>query len=205
MIEDPTIIKWKRWDSDKLTKCMDPHIETGTKYQYLKVLGDDMKDLALHLFDMWLNYSQLNYIMDPETLEYDHLVQVRDFGRNYLNQFQDEPQSLFWYHTQTVMHPIINYYRCPQCPKKIVSDEHIIISDNRKHDKQVVQTFEEVSLGFLASEGIVPTKKIQFCDNYLQQYESRGCFYYMSKSDVPLVRCYFGTRHGKGPVDGCVG
>ena len=43
LIEDPTIIEWKRWDSDELTKCMDPHIETGTKYQCLKVLGDDMK------------------------------------------------------------------------------------------------------------------------------------------------------------------
>ena len=59
-------------------------------------LGDDMKDLALHLFDMQWNYSQFNYINDPETLEYDHLVQVMDFGKNYLNQFQDEPQSLFW-------------------------------------------------------------------------------------------------------------
>ena len=144
---------------------MDPHIETGTKYQCLKVLGDDMKDLALCLFDMQWNSSQFNYIKDLETLEYGHLVQVMDFGENYLNQFQDEPQSLFWYHTQTVIHPIINYYRCPQCPKEIVTNEHTIISDNRKHDKQTVRTFEEVSLGYFASEGIVPTKKIQFCDN----------------------------------------
>ena len=32
IVEDPAIIKWKRWDSDELTKCMDPHIETGAKY-----------------------------------------------------------------------------------------------------------------------------------------------------------------------------
>ena len=134
-----------------------------------------MKDLALNLFDMWWNYSQFKYIKDPETLEYDHLVQVIDFGKNYLNQFQDELWSLFWYHTQTVViHPIINYYRCPQYPKKIIMDEDIIISDNRKHDKQAVRTFKEVSLGFLASEGIVPTKKIQFCDNCSQQYKAES-------------------------------
>ena len=184
---------------------MDPRIETGTKYQCLKVLVDDMKNLALHLFDMWWNYSQFNYIKDPETLEYGHLVQVMDFGKNYLNQFQDEPQSLFWYHMQTVIHPIINYHRCPQYPKKIVTDEHIMISDNRKHGKQAVRTFEEVLLGFLASEGIVPTKKIQFYDNCSQRYKSRGCFYCMSKSNVLTVRCYFGACHGKGPADGCVG
>ena len=125
LMEDPTVIKWKRWDSDELTKCTDPHIETGSKYQWLKVLGDDMKGLALHLFDMQWNYSQFRYINDPETLEYGHLVQVMDFGKNHLNQ----PQSLFWYQTQTVIHPIINYYRCLQCPKKIVTDGHIIISD----------------------------------------------------------------------------
>ena len=37
LIEDPTIIKWERWDSDELTKCMDPHNETRTKNQCLKV------------------------------------------------------------------------------------------------------------------------------------------------------------------------
>ena len=95
LIEDPTVIKWKRWDSDELTKSMDPHIETGIKYQCLKVLGNDMKDLALYLFDMQWNYSLFKYINDPETLMYGHLVQVMDFGKNYLNQFQDEPQSLF--------------------------------------------------------------------------------------------------------------
>ena len=162
MIEDPIIIKWKRWDSDELTKCMDPYIETGTKYQCLKVPGDDMKYLALHSFNMQWNYGQFKYIKDPETLEYGHLVQVMDFRKYYLNQFQDEPQSLFWYHTQTAIHPIINYCRCPQCPNKIVTDEYIIISDNRKHDKQAVGTFEEASLGFIASTGIVPSKKVQF-------------------------------------------
>ena len=126
-------------------------------------------------------------------------------GKKYLNQFQDEPQSLFWYHTQTVTHPIINYYICPQCAKKIVTDEHIIISDNIKHYKQAVRTFEEASLGFLASEGIVPMKKIQFCNNCSQQYKSRWCFYYMSKSDVPSLRCYFGAHHSKGTANGCVG
>lgn len=58
LTEDPTIIKWKRWDLDELTKHMDQHMETGTKYQCLKVLGNDMKDLALHLFDMQWKYSQ---------------------------------------------------------------------------------------------------------------------------------------------------
>ena len=71
----------KRWDSNELTKYMDPHVETGTKYQCLKVLGDDMKDLALHVFDMQWNYSQFKYIKDPETLEYGHLVKVMDFGK----------------------------------------------------------------------------------------------------------------------------
>ena len=81
LIDDPIIIKWKRWDSDELTKHMDTHIKTGTKHQCLKVLSDDMKDLALHLFDMCRNYSQFNYIKDPETLEYGHLVQVMAFRK----------------------------------------------------------------------------------------------------------------------------
>ena len=79
---------------------MDPNIETGTKYQFLKVLGDGMKDLALHLFDMQWTYSQIH--QGFRNIRIWSFGPGHGFWENYLNQIQDEPQSLFWYHTQTV-------------------------------------------------------------------------------------------------------
>ena len=46
---------------------------------------------------------------------------------------------------------------------------------------------------------------IQFNDNCSSQYKSRGIFQFVSYSDVPKLKMYFGARHGKGPADGAVG
>ena len=55
------------------------------------------------------------------------LLQVLDFSQNYLNVYQDEAQGAHWDHTQTVIHPIVNYYIGPD--GNLVTEEHIMISD----------------------------------------------------------------------------
>ena len=46
---------------------------------------------------------------------------------------------------------------------------------------------------------------IQFCDNCAGQYKSKGPFQFVSESEIPILRMFFGARHGKGPADGVVG
>ena len=46
---------------------------------------------------------------------------------------------------------------------------------------------------------------IQFCDNASSQYKSKGPFQFISESSVPYIRCFFGSRYGKGPADGAIG
>ena len=57
----------------------------------------------------------------------------------------------------------------------------------------------------MKKKGFVPTKIIQFCDNCVGQYKSRGSFQFISDAGIPTIRIYFGARHGKGPADGAVG
>ena len=77
-----------------------------------------------------------------------------------------------------------------------------MISDDKNHDKYAVKAFEQASLDHLKEKGFTPTHMIQFNDNCLSQYKSRGIFQFVSYSDVPKLKMYFGARHGKGPADG---
>ena len=132
------------------------------------------------------------------------LLSVLDFAQNYLNVYPDEPQAAHWDHTQTVIHPIVNFRICPK-DGALIMEEHIIISDDLMHDKFAVKAFQEVSVNNLISNGFIPSCIVQFCDNCSSQYKSKGPFQNISTSDIPTVRNYFGANHGKGPSDAATG
>ena len=92
-----------------------------------------------------------------------------------MNIFKDEPQSQHWNHLQTTIHPIVNFY-LKEGESVVTVEEHIMISDDKNHDKYAVKAFEQVSLDHLKEKGFTPTHIIQFNDNCSSQYKSRGIF-----------------------------
>ena len=139
-----------------------------------------------------------------DNLKPGFLLQIYDFGQNFMNVYQDEPQAVHWDHTQTTIHPIISYYIKPG-ESTITTEEHIMVSDDLNHDKFAVRKFEELSLQHLKSKGVTPRFIIIFSDNCKRQYKGKGTFQFHSESHVPLGHMFFGARHGKGPADGAVG
>ena len=111
------------------------------------------------------------------------MLQVLDFGQNYMNVYQDEPPGSHWDHQQTVIHPIVNYYNKDG---KLVIDEHIMITDDLHHDKFAVRAFEKQTLDHLKSKGFIPQQIIQFCDNCASQYKSKGLFSLFQKVKFPF-------------------
>ena len=156
--------------------------------------------MSYHLFSCNWNYSQ--FLNIKENLKEGQLLQVLDFGQNYMNVYQDEPQGFHWDHIETVIHPIVNYYIKDG---KLVTEEHIMITDDLHHDKFAVRAFEKQILDHLKAKGFIPIQIIQFCDNCAGQYKSKGPFQFVSESEIPILRMFFGARHGKGPADGVVG
>lgn len=195
---------WERWQWQKRGNSRRLELVSlrTTKLAMLKQFYKDIGDLALHLFNAHWHYSQFKFVKN--NLLPGQLLQVLDFGQNYMNRYQDEPQSVHWDHNQTVLHPIINYYLDPKT-NKFTTNEHMMITDDLQHDKFAVRTFEKLSMKQLETDGFVPKQIIQFCDNCAGQYKSKGPFQYLSFSDIPTQRNYFGSRHGKGPADGAVG
>lgn len=202
-------VKWKRWQwvtkpgskPGTVLRRLDLVTIHGTKEDLLKQYAAELKFMSFHLFSCNWNYAQFVHI--KETLKPGQLLQVLDFGQNYMNVFQDEPQSVHWDHTQTVIHPIVCYYRDKN--GRLVTEEHIMISDDLKHDKFAVKAFEKRCLQHLKNKGFVPRQIIQFCDNCAGQYKSKGPFQFISAAGIPTIRMFFGARHGKGPADGAVG
>ena len=204
------IIEWQRWETvtrltKKGTEIKKPEKvdKSGTLKQFLQTFLQDVHDMALHLFNWKWHDSQFQFLKD--NLKPGMLAMVLDFAQNYMNVYVDEPQGCHWDHTQTVIHPIVSYRRCAK-DGKLITEEHIMISDDLTHDKFAVKRFEEESVSNIRTEeSFEPTCIVQFCDNCSSQYKSKGPFQYISTSDVPTMRTYFGANHGKGPSDAATG
>ena len=199
---DNEVVEWRRWDNVIVgkRKKMDIVFMHGTKLELLNLYIEDLKAMAEHQFHRFWQYGQFRMIQT--NLPSDVLLQVMDFGQNYLNKYQNEPQSVHWHHQQTTLHPIVNYY---QTEDGLVTEEHMHISCDINHDKFAVEQFQKKTLNYFKSSHFTPKMIIQFCDNCSAQYKSKGPFHLLSLSNIPVIRCYFGARHGKGPADGAIG
>ena len=130
---------------------------TGTRMELVQQYLDDLKAMSFHLFSCNWNYSQFTYLKD--NLKPGQLQQVLDFSQNYMNVYQDEPQSVHWDHSMTVIHPIVNYYKTEDGKK--ITEEHIMLSDDLLHDKFTVRAFEKTTMDHLRAKGIIPKQIIQ--------------------------------------------
>ena len=190
---NPNIIQWNRWiwvekfPGAKAKKLI-MKTEQGTRKQLLDIFLSDLQSLSQHVFGANWNYAMFQYIRD--NLKPGYLLQVLDFGQNYLNIFQDEPQSKHWDHTQTTIHPIVNYF-IKEGESVATVEEHIMISSDKNHDKYAVKTFEDMSLSALKAKGFVPTHIIQFNDNCASQYKGRGTFHFLLYSQILKLKNVF--------------
>ena len=90
-------VQWNRWILVEkypgiTAKKMILSTKQGTCKDLLQIFLDDLKSLSHHLFSANWNYAQFQYIRD--NLKQGYLLSVLDFGQNYMNIFQDEPQLI---------------------------------------------------------------------------------------------------------------
>ena len=176
--------------------------KNGTIVDIITLFATQFDSLAYHIFSCNWNYAQFQHVRD--NLKPGFLLQVYNFGQNFMNVYQDEPQAVHWDHTQTTIHPIISYYIRPG-ESSITTEEYIMVSDDLNHDKFAVRKFDELSLQHLKSKGLSPRFIVIFSGNCKTQYKGKGTFQFHLESDVPFIHMFFSARHDKGPADGAVG
>ena len=170
----------------------------------LKKFIQSVNAMSLHLFHF--HWQAMQFSECKKQLQEGDVMFIMDFSTNYSHHKQSEIHGAFWCRRQTIFHPIVTYYLCPQKCDHLVCDEIMIISKNLKHDNFAVDNFVDKALSHLKENGISVKRIIMWSDNCGTQYKSCKVFDSMSKfRDIPVMRNYFCAKHGKAEVDGAIG
>ena len=205
-------VRWFQWETthqtnpDGTKKRLDlQDVEhTGTLLELVNSFHLQTMKMSMHFFHYKWQAFQFEYIR--QNLDRGTIVEVMDFGQNVTHRSQNEPQSAHWHRNTSTIHPVVAYYRCPQAScNEVVTDEIMIISADKKHDAQAVETFTIEAELVLEEQGIPMKRFIQFTDNCAGQYKCSTSFVLLSRRNKPTQRNYFGASHGKGPGDSCIG
>ena len=204
-VDNLQILKWMKWERVKTDhKSRIENVEkSGNLDSLMGEIIQESESFGKHLFVAAWQHSQFTKLI--KNIPENNIVQVLDFAQNYRCVYQDEVQSAHFGYAQVTLHPIISYYCCSFCPS-VIREELVFISSDLSHSASSVFDFSTEATDHLQNvRGIKIEKIIQFTDGCGSQYKSKIPFFHISISDVPLQRSFFGSRHGKGPADGCSG
>ena len=210
--------KWKVWRSETYTKTskdksgpveawqMVLKVKTGTVKELIDEFLLELDPYAKHLFNARWQAQQFEHL--KSNIPEKWVLLCMDFGENYNCHYQDEAQSAHWSYKQATIHPVVAYYRCPDCGDPM-HESLMFVSEDKKHDQHAVQHFVTLSNQYLLGKGIEIEHEIQFSDGSPTQYKSKVDFcdasYGTEDFGFSVEKHFFGSRHGKGPCDGEVG
>ena len=124
-------------------KRLDIKTKTTTKKALIDQYISDLEQMSFHLFSCNWNYAMFLHCKD--NLYPGELLQVLDFGQNYMNIYQDEPQGVHW---------------DPQSDgnRKLVMEEHIMMTDDLKHNKICSMCIQMSNTGAFEEERLCPNQ-----------------------------------------------
>ncbi|KAK6192316.1 hypothetical protein SNE40_003804 [Patella caerulea] len=208
-VEQKDTVSWQLWDSVKHENGTRKELvtESGSGEQFSAEFLKEVEALSLHLHNAKWEHSQFTNLTS-KALPKGWVVMVLDFGQNYTCINQDEAQSAHWFHNQVTVHPIVTYYNCQNTHcHEIVKEELVMLSDDLNHDTSAVKAFIRQAEDHLTDKRNLKIEHVvQFSDGCASQYKSKQAFRDISDSTSHSTdRYFFGSRHGKGPCDACVG
>ena len=162
----------------------------------------DIEAMSTHLFNFRFQHQEFERC--KQSLQEGDVLWVCDFATNFTHVEHEEPQGAHWNRPQTTVHPIVCFFRCPDCVH-IVTDEIFIASDDLTHDFHAVAAFEARVEEHLRASHISVKRIFRFSDNCAAQYKSKHVMDWLSGKQIPYQANFFCSKHGKGPSDGLAG
>ena len=196
------IVKWKFWgksvDDGKARKILLE--KRGTLKEMALELKKELEIMSTHLFNAHWQYKQFRQL--KLNLPVGCVLTLEDFAENYRCVYQDEVQSAHWSYEQVTLFTTVSYYKCTDC-SEVVTESVTFITPDLCHDAAAVKHFNASWLQHLDNErNVHPSCIVQFTDGCAQQFKSKQPFLDLTCTDIPTTRCFFGSRHGKGPCAG---
>ena len=137
-------ISWRKWLKHPGKSAPDKCQIRGTVNQALCELLQTLGTLKPHIFRANWNRNVFEYAR--KNMLPGQVIQIFDFAMNFRNMYQDEVQSAYWDGSQTSIHAVINYYRCPNTSCSEVTMLILAqITDNLHHDSFVVLAAHDAS------------------------------------------------------------
>jgi hypothetical protein len=201
-------IKWKKWQGVQMkgkngaTLNKKGLIEKeGSGEQLIADLTDQLIPWAYHTFLAKWQYRQFKAL--KENLPVHTLLTVADFSENYRCSYQDEISAAYYMYSQVTLHPIQCYYRSGMDDEdELVEEAVVYLSDDLVHDHAAVTAFNEHLYKHIEKTRHVSIEKhVQFSDGCAAQYKGKQTFHAVGQMTLLTERCFFGSRHGKGPCD----
>lgn len=196
-INDDIFVTYYQWDDNsKKTEHCDDILTIKKK------LVDQTMTMRRHVF---VSKNQLKQIEKlKKNLDETEIVLQEDFAENYAIKQQNEIMTAYWVSTGvTVFTAVIN------SQKETYS--YAVVSNSLKHDKYSVIAFNKAILSHAESHGISFEKIHIFSDGAGSQFKNRFALSMIKDPQIlhPGIKSldwsFFGTAHGKGPVDGVGG
>ena len=173
------------------------------KFEWCNYLGltdllmKQASSMAEHSFIASWNYWR--YKLAKRNIIEGDVILMHDFAQNYLCKHQREVQGLHWHYEQVTVMPTVAHYICSTC-KGMVTHEITHVSDDLKHDAQLVKVFTERSEKVLRENKVVICKIIDFTDQAPSQYKNKTAFNYLTKRTVSVLKNFSECAVEKVPV-----
>jgi hypothetical protein len=163
-----------------------------------------LKQLPVMRHHAFIAKNQLHQIKTlKENLKDGEAVLQEDFSENFQIKQQDEIMAAHWVSNGvTIFTAVIN--------TKTAVQSIVVISDELHHDKYSVLTFNRSILEAVSGDGSIIDLHI-FTDGANSQFKNRFTLSNLVRPQLinPNLKTvdwsFFGTAHGKGPVDGVGG
>ena len=215
------LVKWLRWvrPDDKSAVTNSKITTTGAEKKFknmicvefvgkpIELLEVFITDLVYmrrhHFYNVWQGYQ---FQLCKANLQPNQIILVQDFARNFLLDFQDEPQVIHWEHCQVTVHPTVAYFCCEveNC-SELVTSEYVHVTPDLKHDPYAVKQFTTEVIEQLDAQKIKHDELFMWTDQAPTQYKSRRVFERIANGDQQISHNYYPVKHGKNSADGSAG
>ena len=201
-------VRWHQWgwrrddNGDKMD--YDRHHITGKVSELIILFESQALRMSHHLF----HYKWQGEMFErrKRNMEVGELLVVMDFAQNMEHKRAVEPQSAHWQHHTTTMHPAVCNYPCEFCSDHaLVTEELMMLTEDKVHDALAVHAFENVMLKYFEETGVTVRRLFRYTDNCAAQYKCFTAFDLLSRRQFPVEYVNYGARHAKNTADGYVG
>lgn len=196
----------KKGKAPSFTKKMEKVHKEGTVEEALQSLGTKMSSFLKHVF---IKRNQARFFQEKiNNLKLEEAVVQFDFSENYTCLQQDEIQSAYYNQEQVTLFTVAVWTKDSSC--NTICTSHVIVSDDRSHEKKQVAVFVNKVLNTFIKEYHPSVNEVHmFSDGPSSQFKNKFIAQLLDSftrsHHLRLFWHYFATSHGKGAVDGIGG